>query len=264
MEASKQLPPPYYQDDYVTIYHGDCREIVPELGPDSIDLVLTDPPYGICDPKFKLKKGSLSTIRAKGNYLSNFDDTPNYIKSVVVPLIELCAEHWPVVLTPGIKNFFLYPPADSFGCFYQPASVGLQTWGNADSQPILYYGKNPTKKAFGKALSFQLTESPDKNGHPCPKPLGVWKKLLSNVSLFNHTILDPFMGSGTTLRAAKDLGRKAVGIELEERYCEIAAMRMQQEVFNFGSTEPAAPPPQLQPELLGETPMKTGEGCHVA
>jgi DNA modification methylase len=70
-------------------------------------------------------------------------------------------------------------------------------------------------------------------GHPCSKPIGVWKKILDRCTLGNN-ILDPFMGSGTTLVAAKDMGKKAIGIELSERYCEIAAERLSQEVMQFG------------------------------
>jgi site-specific DNA-methyltransferase (adenine-specific) len=72
---------------------------------------------------------------------------------------------------------------------------------------------------------------PEKNGHPCPKPLKAWRRLLNNISQPEQTVLDPFMGSGTTLRTAKDLGRKAIGIEIEERYCEIAAKRLAQDVL---------------------------------
>ncbi len=74
------------------------------------------------------------------------------------------------------------------------------------------------------------TETTESNGHPCAKPIGLWTKLLKRVSPSQEeTILDPFMGSGTTLVAAKTLGRKAVGIEIEEKYCEIAARRLEQE-----------------------------------
>ena len=74
----------------------------------------------------------------------------------------------------------------------------------------------------------------DKTGHPCAKPLFSWKKIMLRCSAEESgAVLDPFMGSGTTLRAAKDLGRRAIGIELEERYCEIAAKRLGQGVLPF-------------------------------
>ena len=76
------------------------------------------------------------------------------------------------------------------------------------------------------------TEATEDNDHPCAKPITLWKKLMQRGSVLeNETILDPYMGSGTTLRAAKDLGRKAIGIEIAEKYCEIAVRRLQQEVL---------------------------------
>ena len=81
-----------------------------------------------------------------------------------------------------------------------------------------------------------MTERPGISGHPCPKPLKAWTWLLTKGSVeSSDTILDPFMGSGTTLRAAKDLGRKAIGIEIEERYCEVAAKRMSQSVMEMAT-----------------------------
>lgn len=141
-----------------------------------------------------------------------------------------------VVLTPGNRCLDLYPQAQSFGAFFQPAAVGLQTFGNVDAQPILYYGKNASKRVMGVPCSYRLVEVPDKwLDHPCPKPLLTWQALLGNISLPGQTVLDPFMGSGTTLRAAKNLGRKAIGIEIEERYCEVAVKQLAQEVLDVAA-----------------------------
>jgi site-specific DNA-methyltransferase (adenine-specific) len=218
---------PYYQDNFCTIYHGDCRDILSVLG--KVDLVLTDPPYGISGGP-----GNINIKRGKGKYNSDFEDSTDYIKTVVVPIIKQCIDlSTGVVLTCGFYNLMCYPQPDSFGCFYQPATVGVQTWGNTDAQPILYYGKNPTRKNLGKKLSFTLTERPEKNGHPCVKPINAWKNIIAQCSLEGQTILDPFMGSGTTLRAAKDLQRKSIGIEIEEKYCEITVNRLKQEMLSF-------------------------------
>lgn len=223
------LPEPYYQDDAVQIFHGDCREVLPEIRPAEVALV--DPPYGIEGGK------GLGAVRGRGDYAGDaFSDDRDYVESVVVPVVRnLRRTIGCIVVTPGNKNLDLYPQAQSFGAFYQPAAVGLQTFGNLDAQPILYYGKNASKRVMGSPCSYVLTEAPEKNGHPCPKPLKAWRVLLNNVSLPGQTVLDPFMGSGTTLRAAKDLGRKAIGIELEERYCEIAAQRCAQDVLDLGA-----------------------------
>ena len=109
-----------------------------------------------------------------------------------------------------------------------PAAVGFSSWGVNIWQPILYYGKDPRAGVAQVPNGRMMNERADKNGHPCPKPLKAWKWLLNKSMLEGETVLDPFMGSGTTLRAAKDLNRKAIGIEIEERYCEIAANRMSQ------------------------------------
>jgi len=215
---------PYYEQDGIQIWHGDCRDVLPLLPP--VDLVLTDPPWGI-----EGGKGNINTKRGKGNYESAFTDDEQHILAVVVPVLTgLIDTVRCVVLTPGFKYMVHFPPPTSFGCFYMPASVGMQTFGHGDAQPILYYGKN----ARGNNLvpcSYTLTEAPPAIAHPCPKPFKAWRRLLSNISREGQTVLDPFMGSGTTLRAAKDLGRHAIGIEIEERYCEIAVKRLAQGVL---------------------------------
>jgi DNA modification methylase len=210
---------PYYTDSHVTIYHGDCRDVLPSV---CADVVLTDPPYGIEGAK------GLGGKRQRGAYVSEFDDAPDYIASVVVPVIETLIERIKcVVVTPGNRCFASYPQPDSFGVFYQPAAVGLQAFGNVDAQPIFYYGTAGGGR-MGKPCSFILTETPEPNGHPCPKPLKAWRKLLTTVTAAGQTVLDPFMGSGTTLVAAKQMGYRAIGIELEEQYCEIAVRRLAQ------------------------------------
>lgn len=80
---------------------------------------------------------------------------------------------------------------------------------------------------MGVPCSYQLTEQPEANGHPCPKPLKAWYKLCGNMSLPGQTILDPFMGSGTTGVAAMQLGRKFIGIEIEPKYFDIACERIE-------------------------------------
>jgi site-specific DNA-methyltransferase (adenine-specific) len=214
---------PYYDRDGITIYNGDCLDVLPQL--EGIDVVLTDPPYGI--------EGGVGggVARGKGDYLGGFVDDPENVRIVVVPIIEWCIENAAcVVVTPGNRNFCMYPQPKSFGAFYQPAAVGLQAFGNIDAQPIFYYGTAGGGR-MGKPCSYVLTETPEVNGHPCPKPLKAWRKLLANISDPGDLILDPFMGSGTTLRAAKDLGRRAIGIEINEAYCEIAVKRLAQEVL---------------------------------
>ncbi len=221
------LPAPYYEDSAVKIFLGDCREILPLL--DKVDLLLTDPPYGINGGS-----GTIGKSRAHKHSYLTFEDTLENIETIIIPAFVFAlsiAKRG--IVTPGPKAFQLYPKCESLGALIQPATSSLNMWGRASSQPVLYYGRPPRiGKDIGET-TFTINDaaSPGSDGHPCPKPLKVWKQLLLLGSEPGETVLDPFMGSGTTLRAAKDLGRKAIGIELEEKYCEIAANRMCQEVL---------------------------------
>ncbi len=217
--------------DGCTIIHGDAVRVVQSLP--TVDLVLTDPPYGVAfTGKTAVQRNGSKRVDAKGY---GFEDTPTYIASVVVPLLQHFIGKCRVVVTPGTRCLWLYPPADDVRCFFSAAGTGIGRWGFTCSQPILYYGKDPYLQAGARANSLGQTYPNDANrlGHPCAKPLRQWSWLTKRVSVDGDTILDPFMGSGTTLRAAKDLGRKAIGIEIEEKYCQIAAKRLEQGVLPF-------------------------------
>ena len=222
---------PYYDRDGILIYHCDARDALPYL--DHANLVLTDPPFGIDGGR-----GGGNRQRGKGRYKSDiWEDTPEYVRDVCVPIVRRCAEISDrMILTPGTRMMPLYLKEiefDDIGCFWRPAATGFGKWGAQVFQPILYKGKDP-RAGKGQVPSGKLlTEKAPKNGHPCPKPENAWKWLLNKGSLNNETVLDPFVGSGTTLVVAKLLGRKAVGIEIDEQYCEIAANRLAQSVMNF-------------------------------
>ena len=131
---------PYFEDKHSIIYYGDCQEIIPLLDLTHVDLVLTDPPYGINGGK-----GTENLDRGKGNYsFSGWEDTPEYIKAVCIPVIShLINMVGRVIVTPGVRNLHLYPPADDIGCFWTPAAAGWGKWGRSTYDSILYYGKDP-------------------------------------------------------------------------------------------------------------------------
>ena len=228
---------PYFEDDAVQIWHGDCREVMPTLGP--VDLVLTDPPYNI---GFSLY----------ASYSDTLTDTEY------------------VMLLAGLREFSRiaisqYP--EEMMRYVVPAlgpPVHVSAWCYNSMNPrrfrlVNYYGvtpdyariaqpyKNPTDKRIQQRTANGSVGSPmyewwadidivknvseEKTAHPCQLPERLIGRIITLTTDTAQTILDPFMGSGTTLRAAKDLGRKAIGIEIEERYCEIAAKRMAQAVL---------------------------------
>lgn len=215
---------PYYQDSAVTIYHGDCREVVPTLG--RFDLLLTDPPYGVAF------EGKATKFHGpQGGYLSGDSDAG---PSVVKMAIEQCERG--IVFT-GNRLMHDYPKPRDIGCVYCPGGAGVGPWGFVCFHSILFYGKRPGGPT--SPSSFTSNAISEKNGHPCPKPIEWLTWAVAIGSEPGEVLLDPFAGSGTTGRAAKDLGRKAVLIEREEKYCEIAARRMGQEVLCFDNLNKA-------------------------
>ena len=218
---------PYYERNGIVIYHADAREVLPQL--ESVGLLLTDPPYGIDGGR-----GGGNRQRGKGKYDTElWEDTPEYIVAVCVPIVEagiVLAERG--IVTPGNRNMALYPIPRDYGCFWTPAGIGQSPWGLTSFNVILFYGRDPRAGIGSLPTGKSVTETPGIQGHPCPKPLGAWQWLLSKGSTdTGEIVLDPFMGAGTTLRAAKNLGHPAIGIDIEERYCEIAANRLAQEVM---------------------------------
>ena len=198
---------PYYQDAAVTIYHGDCREIMTSLGP--VDVVLTDPPYGLAD------RWTGGTWGAAEMY----DDAKRWDRNIPTEAVLSLQKVAPVVIVWG-GNLYQFPP-----------SRGWLAWEKSSKMATLADMEFAWTNLDRPAKLWKEDRNPDgKREHPTQKPLSL---MLWCLGFAEGSVLDPFLGSGTTLRAAKDLGRKAIGIEIEERYCEIAAKRMAQEVMDF-------------------------------
>lgn len=205
------------------IIHGDCRDVLPKIPDKAIDLVLTDPPYGV------------------GVEYGQFDDTPENVKSIVAEVVPICVDVAKrVALTCATRQITWYPTSTWILCWFNRAGAGVNPWGFTCWQPVLVYGKDPFhENKLGSRPDFiEHNEASQLNGHPCPKPIRFWTKLLARTSVKeSDLILDPFLGSGTTLVAAKNLGRRAIGVEISREYCEIAERRMQQEVLNLTVSE---------------------------
>lgn len=220
---------PYYDHKGITIYHGDCRDVLPHV---TADALVTDPPYGVnLGDHLAAKDGRRDRVLVKGRYAS-YEDTHENLLAIVVPAIAdaLKIVRRGLVFCAGTK-IGAFPEPDAIGGVYLPSGRGRSSWGFTGLALCMLYGQAPALEKGAKPTVLRSTERADKNGHPCPKPIGWMRWAVSMASLDSETVIDPFMGSGTTLRAAKDLGRRAIGIEIEERYCEIAAKRLSQEVL---------------------------------
>ncbi len=215
------LPKPYYEDEAVTIYHGDCRAIMAEMPP--VELMLTDPPYGIgYDSGWRVA----GVTPWKGQVANDGDVSARDFALSFHAGAALIFGSRKAPLPPGCRQVLIWDKGPALGM------GALDIPWKPSYEEIYVIGKGWTgKRDEGAVLYCPPVQSMAKNGrvHPNEKPIPLLGRLLAKSPA--GAVLDPFMGSGTTLRAAKDLGRKAIGIELEEKYCEIAAKRMAQEVL---------------------------------
>jgi site-specific DNA-methyltransferase (adenine-specific) len=200
-EIVERLPRPYYADDAVAIYCADCRDILPLIPDKSIDLVLTDPPYpdqhleyGDCDISFLDNLTCRQLI-----FWTAKDSFPLHYTAIHIwdKQVGCASEYERIFERNGLANYKLFR-----GCS----------------------ANNPITARFQHDIF---------TGHPSQKSQKLISKLIADFSKQGNLILDPFLGSGTTAYCAKKLGRKCIGIEIEEKYCEIAAKRCSQSIMRL-------------------------------
>lgn len=219
---------PYYQDDLVTLYHGDCREVTAWL---KADVLVTDPPYGV-----KWTKNAMHytpTTPAVRDAIANDRDTVARDDALAL---------W------GDR------PAIVFGSWRMPRPANTRqrlVWHKAASKPAHttapWYSADEEIYVIGAGFSgrpeqtvYRTTEARSGSdglsaqvGHPTPKPLGLMERLVAKCP--EGVVADPFSGAGATLLAARNLGRAAIGVELDEGYCELTAKRLSQDTL-FSAT----------------------------
>jgi site-specific DNA-methyltransferase (adenine-specific) len=210
---------PYYSDSLVTIYHGDARVVEAEIPwvADAKYAIVTDPPYGIGDTASRRR--STTGMRRRRIAPREWDAS--------APDVHWLIQRAPIVAIWGGNHFRELPP-----------SRGWFIWTKPDAPPSMGSAEmcwtNLNRTTQHISVSIAATNA-ERVGHPTQKPLDVMVGLFGFLKLpWDAVVVDPYMGSGSTLVAAKLLCRKAIGIEIEERYCEIAAQRLSQEVFDFG------------------------------
>lgn len=240
---------PYYSDDRVTIYHGDALVVLDALGGQvQADAVVTDPPYASGSRSEASRTSSGAMLRA-----GRFADRP-----IDLDQMTTTGFVW-LIRNVGLACYPLLPDGGSFLSFidwrqwpnlvgaletcnyrvqgmivWDKGSMGLGNGFRAQHELVCHASKGvPTvhDKSTGNVLSHRRVEPVN---HPSPKPEKLMRRLLNVTVPSGGLVLDPFAGSGSTLRAAKDLGMRAIGIESNERYCEVAASRLAQEVFDLG------------------------------
>jgi site-specific DNA-methyltransferase (adenine-specific) len=209
---------PYYEKNGIVIFHGDCREVLPTLP--CVDIVLTDPPYGM---SFR------SNFRHEKHDAIHGDDALPV--DVIRSLIQKAGRaayffcRW--------DNLALMPPPRSVLAWVKNNwSMGDLFHEHGRQWEACCFYDRPGHEFIKRIPDVIIEPRTGNDLHPTQKPVPLMGAIIgANVG---DTVLDPFMGSGSTLVAAKDRGRRAIGIEIDERYCEIAATRLAQDVLDFG------------------------------
>jgi len=197
----------------VRLYRGDCLDILPTLEAGSVDAVVTDPPYNV-----------------GLNYASTEDRRADYAEWCAQWFAELrrIAGRAPITISVGQANlsqWAIIAPPDWWLAWWKPAAMGRCVVGFNNWEPIALYGR-PRRQACD-VIRACIVPDPDVAGHPCPKPLEWATKQIEMLTQLGDTILDPFMGSGTTGVACVQTGRNFIGIEIDEGYFNIAKQRIE-------------------------------------
>ena len=227
---------PYYQDEQTTIYHGDCRDVLPHIS--EVDLILTDPPYGV-NYQSGFRSNKFDKIR---------NDDGQFDIAEVLQLALKCLKDARHIYVFGLHEFQNLPISGQAKLIWDKQSVGIGdlTLPFGCSHEEIAFGVCRRSKAHrerGKGnLAARMRQGsvlrcPRNNSttyrHPTEKPLALLRQLIESSSCFGETVLDPFCGAGSTLLAAKLEERKSIGIEIEEKYCQIAAERLRQQTLMF-------------------------------
>lgn len=228
---------PYYSDESVTLYHGDCREVLP-LVDGTFDCVITDPPYSSGGFQEAGKSGgSIGTRGSETIALDNLS-TRGY-ERLMREVLRHCNQADEIYVFTDWRMWINTFDAIEAGGWrvrnmlvWDKVAMGMgMPWRN--QHELIAYGKRtPAQILDGKRGNVLQAKRSGNAHHPTEKPLGLMAQLASNTKATR--ICDPFAGSGTTLVAAKQVGVPAVGIELSEAYCEVIATRLAQGALDFG------------------------------
>jgi len=242
---------PYYEHAGIVIYHGDCRDILPTL--ERVDIVVTSPPYNTLPASYSpsgMRKdrqgGGVDRwlLKASSGYFDQMEESvyQSWLREVIGTCLRVARGlvwvNHKMRYRDGVGIHparFLDFPIYSEIIWDRGGSMALNCKRYAPSHEIILGLGTPHiwHDDSNTLMSVWRIAAQRDEEHPCPYPPDIPRRLILSSSDEGDIICDPFMGSGTTLRAAKDLDRKAIGIDIEERYCEIAAKRLSQEVFDW-------------------------------
>lgn len=241
---------PYYADEAVTLYLGDTLDVLRELPVAPIAALVTDPPYSSGNLPESMKQKAAPRLRG-WTWQDKVMETDQLstlgfvwlMRAVLVEARLRLSEGGSLCVFIDWRNWGnLVGAVESAGfrvnnmVVWDKRQIGMGN-GFRNQHELVLYGSLGTPRVISHAVPNVLACKREENDlHQSPKPVALMQRLLEVVSAPGDIVLDPFLGSGSTLLAAKASGRKGIGIEIEERYCEIAAQRLAQEVLDFGAS----------------------------
>ena len=231
---------PYCEQAGLVIYHGDCREVAPAIGRETVDLIVTDPPYGV-----RWQSG----LRALPFDQMANDDGALDIPAVIDAILPTLRNYRHIYVfgrfewagtnirqtTELIWDKGQIGPGDlalPWGPAHEVITFGVYTRTAGTTRDN--YGRLSARLRQGSVLRVPRLNATAVDDHPTEKPVSLLRQLIESSSVIGEAVLDPFMGSGATIEAAVREGRTAIGIEIDERYCEIAARRLSQGLLPLG------------------------------
>ena len=250
---------PYYSDEFVTLYHGDCLDVLPSLS--GVDCVVTSPPYNTLTGSTVrgggMHKNSGWSAKVEGDgYTDDMDEAiyTGWQVAVADGLADVCKpgasffynhkiryrDKAPVHPIDIVRRFDRWPLRQEI-VWARDGGMALNARMFCPSDERIYWMVKPGadhkwNQASASQMSvWKMRQEIGIDGHPCPYPVQLPTRCIAATTAPGDIVLDPFAGSGTTLRAAMDLGRKSIGIEKHEPYLEIAAKRLAQGVLDFGA-----------------------------
>ena len=244
---------PYHEQDGISIYHGDCLDVLDAIGPVALTAVVTDPPYASGARTEAAKSSSGAMVRGARWAAKPIENDQMTTTGFVWLIREVCLRVRDSLVEGGALLAFIdwrqWP--NLVGAVettnmrvngmvvWDKQSYGLGNGFRAQHELVLFASKGTARivdRNVGNVLAFRRDDNED---HPSPKPVGLMRDLLRVVAGPGDLILDPFMGSGSTLVAARTLGMRAIGVESDERHCETAARRLSQAVLGLRQAAPA-------------------------
>jgi DNA modification methylase len=225
---------PYYEDDWITLYNGDCREVLPLLDVRQGAAIITDPPYGVgatalWDGAGREFKGGEHRAPRYSTSMAGNDEVydPRWLLDYKLPSLLFGANYYPEHL-PRTSSWVVWDKRGST----RPGVQGLPSVAQADCELAWTNFGGPARVVTHQWMGIvRASERNEERFHVTQKPVALLRWILQKYTLPGQTIVDPYAGSCSTLRAAKDLGQRSVGIELDESMCERAIIRLQQEAL---------------------------------